>query len=139
MANNFAADFNQKPLHMSDYGNAVVEDYRCLGTGILDGEKMYFGTIPAGTRVTNVSVVNAAAGANVVLDLGYEPAESSPTASANYWFNDLAVATAGRAESSAAPITFERPVHLVGLVTGANVTGSPAFTVVVTGKAVGVR
>jgi len=137
-----AADLFSKTLHMAEYGNATKEDYGPLAlTGVLQTEKAYVGIIPAGTRVTDVRVITSATlGAATTLSLGYEPVDGSdPAADATYWFNATASTSALNATSASLPKTFDKPVKIVATVGGGNVAASPTITVVVDGKAVGVK
>lgn len=141
MADLFAADYKQKPLHSGDFGNGYKEDYTYQRAGVANTDKIYFGVIPAGTRVTEVEIAFDDCGTSCNLDIGFEPdTPDGPAANLTYWATDIDVATAaGRFRSNAHPITFERDVRLVGTVGGAGFTGSPRVSVVVGGKVVGVR
>ncbi|HCP78944.1 MAG: hypothetical protein CML16_03055 [Pusillimonas sp.] len=138
MATHHASDFNQKPLHMSAYGNAWAEDYEITAT-VLDTEKAYFGVIPAGVRVYEVRLKHHAAGTDTTCKVGFEPMDGdSPTADDDYWFVDTTdVAAAGVKESTSAPITFQRPVKLVLTAGGANFAAG-TMSIIVNGKVVGV-
>jgi len=138
MANIHAPDYNNKPLHMSAYGNAWADDYGITAAPKI-GDKVYFGILPAGLRVHSVVLQHHAAGADATAKLGFEPMEDdTPAANDAYWLpNTTATATAGVKTSTAAPITFQRPVKIVLTAAGKDYA-SGAMTVIVNGKAVGV-
>lgn len=142
MANVRAADLQTKVLHMAEYGNAISEDYGPVAaTGVLTGEKVYLGVIPAGSRINDVRVVTSGSlGAGTTLSLGYEPfSGSSPAANGTYWMNAVASTAALNSQSAALPVTFDLPVYLVATVGGGNVTGSPTITAILGGKALGAK
>lgn len=138
MANKHASDFNLKALHMSAYGNAWADDYSITAT-LAQGDKAYIGVLPAGLTVYSVRLQHHAAGADTTIKLGFEPMEGDdPTADDDYWLPAAtAVATAGEKASTAAPITFQKPVKLVATAGGANFAAG-TLRVIVTGKCVGV-
>lgn len=112
MADKYAPDYGQKLLHVQSFGNAFNLDYAIPGAAAVD-DKLYFGLIPAGLRVTQVRGTTG-------ITLGYEPADGDTPVAGT--FADLA------------PITFNRDVKLVGTVTAA-VTGGAV--VIVTGQVLG--
>jgi len=116
----YAADYGQKPAHMSAYGNAWADDYQFTGAAQQD-DKIYLGIIPAGVRVTGVRLIHHDAGSGVSVDLGIEPVEQgTPPASANAFVTNTMIATQGFIDSFTLPITFNQPVKLVLTVKGAN-------------------
>lgn len=106
-----ADDYTSKVLHVGGYGNGWSEDYS-VSKAIANGDKVYFGKIPAGIRV---HTVKAPAG----LTMSYEPVNDVPAADN---FKELT------------PVTFNRDVKLVGTATAALANGA---TIVVTGQVVG--
>jgi len=139
MADIYAPDYNQKPLHMAEMGNAWAENYS-IAKAAAQNDKLYLGIIPAGVQVDLARLIFEDAGTGVTLDLGYEPVDSSPSAVGDYWIDGQDVATAaGSAFSSALPITFEKPVKLVATVLGAALTNTPRFDVILKGKVVGIK
>jgi hypothetical protein len=140
MADVYSDTYQAGNLFASDKGNAWTEDLAFAKSGVVNTDKLYFGVIPAGVRVTGVKLVNAAAGASTTLSLGFEPVDgTTPTANLTAFFTTQAISSAGAPVSTVAPITFEKPVKLVGTVGGANFTGSPALVVVLTGEMVGAK
>lgn len=138
MASHHASDFNQKPLHMSAYGNAWAEDYSITAT-VLDTEKAYFGIIPAGVRVYEVRLKHHAAGATKTCKVGFEPVDGdSPTSDDDYWFaSGTDVAAKGVQYSESDPVTFQRPVKVVLTAEVADFAAG-TISLVVNGKVVGV-
>jgi len=136
MANIYAPDYNQKPLHMSEYGNAWAEDYSITAQPTKN-DVMLLGIIPAGVRVQTVILKNGAAGSSATVSLGFLPFEGdTPTADDDYWITSGDVENAGSIQSVAPAITFDRPVKLVMTATGAN-WAAKSHEVVVTGMVVG--
>lgn len=140
MADHKAPGFGKTPRHMDAHGNALVEVYSITADAEAT-DKLYFGIIPAGTRVTGVRTVNEATASTVTLDLGYEPVDPDlgPTADNNYFLAAADIAAAGADESAAFPILFEHPVYLVGTVNTAAFGAAKRVDVVVEGQAVGVK
>ena len=141
MADVYNSDYNTKPRHMGEFGNANIEDYpwqNPAATQIAD--KLYFGKIPAGTKVMDVELYVAAGLASGTLSLGFEPADgATPAANTTYWLNAQTLAAAGRFETIGAPLMFEKEVKLVGTLGGAILPANAILNVVVYGKNVGVK
>lgn len=136
----YSDTYNAGNLFAAEKGNAWTDDKSFQRSGVLNADKLYFGFIPAGVRISSVRLINAAAGASTTLSLGYEPVDgSTPGAALTAWFNAQAISSAGAPFSTAVPITFDKPVKLVGTVGGANFTGSPLLTVVLNGEMVGAK
>lgn len=140
MANIFAANAINAIRHACEYGNTVTHEYTYTGAGP-QNDKIYFGQIPAGTRVTNVRLIADDCGTSVTLDLGYSPVDgSSPTEDLTAWFSNRDVATAAvDAVSGTRPVTLDRDVWLVGTIEGAAFTGTPTITVIVQGVSLGIK
>jgi len=140
MANIFAPDAITKLLHTGDHGNVVQYVYE-VEKAANAADVIFMGKIPAGIRVTNVRGIFADIGTGNTLDVGYAPADGAvPVAAANYWWNDLDVASAAvDAVSAALPIRFERDVWLQILVNAQNFTGTPKLVLIVTGINEGVK
>lgn len=137
MANFYADDFNQKPLHLAEYGNAWAEDYSASAEPKVS-DKVYLGIIPAGVRVYDVSLSCGANQTSSTADLGFEPVEDSPSADGDYWISAADVENAYHGRSEADPITFDKPVRLVLKAAGADHSAN-TYKVVVYGKVVGIR
>jgi hypothetical protein len=140
MADVYSDTYQAGNMFAAEKGNAWTEDLAFAKSGVVNTDKLYFGIVPAGVRVTGVKLVAAAAGASTTLSIGYEPVDgTTPVAALTAFFNAQAISAAGAFNSAAAPITFEKPVKLVGTVGGANFTGAPALAVVMTGEMVGAK
>lgn len=138
MANQFATDYNKKPLSGGHAPMGYNESYTVLANGLGVADKVYFGIIPAGVEINDVALIHGA-DADATLSLGYEPANPGEIAAANtYWLNAQALATAGRKSSQAFPVTFKFDVVLVGTVGGGAITNGTQLTVVTDGKGIGV-
>lgn len=139
MGTHYASDYNQKLLHMAEYGNAWAEDYSITAT-VLKSEKAYLGIIPAGVRIYGLRLKHHAAGAGAKCKVGFEPMDGdTPTANDAYWLADTTdVAAAGVNNSEAEPITFNYPVKIVLTATAAADFAAGTLGVIVNGKVVGV-
>lgn len=139
MADHKAPDLYTAPRHMDAHGNALIEPYTITANAAA-ADKLYFGIIPAGTKVSRVRAINEATAATVTLDLGFEPVNDlGPAADLDYWLDAADIAAAGADESSAFPILFEHPVYLVGTVNTAGFGAAKRIDVEVIGQAVGVK
>lgn len=138
MPNQYATDFNKKPLSSNLVPQGYNESYTVVANGLASGDKVFFGIIPAGVEINDVALIHGA-DSDATLSLGYEPANPNEvTAVGNYWFNAQALSTAGRKSSQAFPIRFSFDVVLVGTVGGGAITNGVQLTVVTDGKGVGV-
>ncbi len=118
MATIFANDFNKKNTAGGQRPAGWVETYPVVpAVAVAATEKIYFGIIPAGVEITDVSLIHDA-DIDATLSLGFEPVDALPVAVATQWFSAQALSIAGRKESASQPISFEYPVKLVGLVAG---------------------
>ena len=139
MADVYSDTYGAGNLFAAEKGNAWTEDLS-IAKAASNTDKLYFGFIPAGVRVTGVKLVAAASGASTTLSLGYEPADgTTPSAALTAWLSAQAISTAVAFNSIAQPITFDKPVKVVGTVGGANLSGAPLLTVVFTGEMVGAK
>lgn len=138
MPNQFAADYNKKPLSSPAVPQGYNESYSVIASGLGVGDKVYFGIIPAGFEINDVALIHGA-DADATLSLGYEPLNAGEIVAApTYWFSTQALATAGRKSAQAFPIRFNFDVALVGTVGGGAITNGVQLTVVTDGKGVGV-
>ena len=139
MADHKAPDLYTAPRHMDAHGNALNEPYTLTADAVAT-DKLYFGIIPAGAKVTSVRTINEATAATVTLDLGFEPVNDlGPTADNDYWLDAADIAAAGTDQSAAFPILFEHPVYLVGTVNTAAFGAAKRIDVIVEGQAVGTK
>lgn len=137
MADIFADDYNKKPLASGQLTKGYNESYP-LAKAAAAADKLYFGIIPAGVEINAVSLVHDA-DADGLLSLGFEPTDGDPSAVLTQWFSAQSLATAGRKESASQPIIFQKPVKLVGTLTGGGIVLGTKLTVIVNGKGVGIQ
>lgn len=146
MANQFAADYNKRVSGHEDSPALAYFQYTAL-TGALPGigDKVYFGVLPGGIDITNVSLICDACTALATLSLGYEiydpnlvNAALTPAAANNAaWFNAQAISTAGRFEYNSHPLAVKRDIIIVGTLAGAALTANNKLSVVIGGLFVG--
>jgi hypothetical protein len=142
MADIFAPGYTSPNSFAAEKGNAFIMSMEMLAATGNSADKIYMGILPAGVRVDLVRGNFGDTGTGNTLDVGYEPAEGTlPTASLNYWWNDLDTATAAvpAAFSSSAPIMFDRPVKVVILINSANLAGTPNLRLTFIGEMVGAK
>lgn len=137
MADIYADDFGKKAIPSGQRPNAYNDSYP-LAKAAAASDKLYFGIIPAGTEINECSLVHDA-DADATLSLGFEPADGAlPAANLTAWFTAQALAAAGRKESVAQPIVFQKDVKLVGSLAGGGILVGTKLTVILNGKSIGV-
>lgn len=138
MSNQYASDYNKKPLSSGNKPQGYNESYTVIANGLGVGDKVYFGVIPGGLEINDVALIHGA-DADATLSLGYEPVNPGDIpAAGTYWFNAQALATAGRKSAQSFPIRFNFDVVLVGTVGGGAITNGTQLTVVTDGKGIGI-
>lgn len=142
MATREADGLKQQPYH-GEAGNCSVWYGEYAKAGVLNGDVIRLGVIPAGSFVTDMDLVFDDTGTGVTGKLGYQPVNSTdgPTAVDDYWLaagQDLAAA-AGRLRSASHAIRFEYDVYVILTVGGANFTGSPKVAAVAKGEYQGTK
>ncbi len=81
------------------------------------------GVLPAGAEVVEVVIIHDNLGAGTSIKLGYQYVDPENGSPSDTYFGTHTTTAAGRKESTAKPIRFEDPIHLVAKVTGAPATG----------------
>lgn len=155
MSNINSAPYESAPKVSGPYNNGFVDVLGPAQASVgnpASGEKIYIGKLQAGTYVTDFDYVFDDFGTGVAHAVGFETVDvvASGTviavaadgtkitaASATYWFaaQDVAAA-AGRVVSSARPVKFLVPVHVVATQAGA-VTGTPKCLAIIKGASEG--
>lgn len=87
------------------------------------GDKVRLNKLFAGTKVYGAKLINAALGAGVLVDLGFEYANGEAGGVANAFLNDVDGSAAGSHESAAAPMTLAYDAYVVATIAGAAATG----------------
>lgn len=109
-----------------EYGNLAAAVYTKTLAAAAIGTTILFGDIPGSAEVTRVTLINAALGAGVTLDLGVRYKNAADGADAlTVFFAAKAAATAGRADSAAGVVKIGNGegAELVGTVGGGAATG----------------
>lgn len=112
----------QDAVYSGDCPLAVAHGTATLAAAQV-GDKVRLNKVYAGTKVYGAKLVNAALGANVVVDLGFEYANGEAGGVANAFLNDADGSAAGSHESAAAPITLAYDAYIVATIAGAAATG----------------
>lgn len=77
----------------------------------------------AGTKITNVKLVNAALGASTTVSVGYENADGTAGGAANSFINAQSTAAAAATNSAAAPLILAKDAIITATVGGATASG----------------
>lgn len=114
------------------YGNTATYHYRYTLVALAIGDDVELGPLPAGIKVKDVRLINAALGASTTISLGHRnPSGSSPAS--------LLAATATSAAASTrmalAPVSLTEDSRLIATVGGAAASGT--IDVVVDAELVG--
>jgi len=132
----------QQVPHAGEYGNLSVWSKSFTKAGVLNADVLRIQRLPAGARVDEAKLVFDDCGTSVTAKLGYAPVDPSlgPSAVDDFWGTGIDVAAAaGVFRSAAHPITFDFDVYVTVTVGGANFTGSPKLTSVMSGEATGTK
>lgn len=122
------------------YGNAFKKSFTAEKVAQI-ADVLYLGRIPAGTRVTDVTLIIATGPASATCKIGYTPVSpnTSPAAVDDYWFAaGTGLTTNAATPSKSQPITFAYDVDIIATIAGA-ATNASKITVVVGGEILGVK
>ncbi len=112
----------QDTVYSGDCPLAVAHGSATLAAAQV-GDKVRLNKLFAGTKVYGAKLINAALGAGVLVDLGFEYANGEAGGVANAFLNDVDGSAAGRNESAAAPLTLAYDAYVVATIAGAAATG----------------
>ena len=112
----------QDAVYSGDCPLAVAHGTATLAAAQV-GDKVRLNKVYAGTKVYGAKLVNAALGANVVVDLGFEYANGEAGGVANAFLNDADGSAAGSHESAAAPVVLAYDAYIIATIAGAAATG----------------
>ena len=112
----------QATVYSGDCPLAVAHGAATLAAAQV-GDKVRLNKVYAGTKVYGAKLINAALGANVVVDLGFEYANGEAGGVANAFLNDADGSAAASHESVAAPVTLAYDAYIVATIAGAAATG----------------
>lgn len=87
------------------------------------GDKVRMNLVYAGTKVYDAKIISGALGSGAKIKLGFEYADGSTGGDPAAFINDADCATAGKDESSAAPVMIEKDAYIIATVVGAAATG----------------
>lgn len=77
----------------------------------------------AGTKFHDMKMINAALGASVTIDLGFEYVNGESGGNAAYWLSNQACTNAAMNQSAAAPVTMAYDAYVIATVEAAAATG----------------
>ncbi len=87
------------------------------------GDKVRLNKLYAGTKIYGAKLINAALGAGVTVDLGFEYVNGEAGGNAAGFLNDADGATAGSKESATAPVVLAYDAYVIATIAGAAATG----------------
>ena|SRR6266511_2338657 len=124
MANITALTCNNTPPTPSDGGPTVHFGQITLAAAQI-ADVVRLCVIPAGAKVYDVALINAALGASVTGSVGYAPVDGvNPAASAAAFIAaGTALTAAAKTRSTNAPVKFDYDVYLTLTIAGAAATG----------------
>ena len=96
----------------------VSRDYTAAAAAIAD--VIYLALIPAGSRVDDLRLVNAALGASSTVKVGYENEEETDD---DYWLAATSTSTAASTRTAAFSKTFDKDTYVIATVGGGAITG----------------
>lgn len=141
MATYSSIDLISKPLHGSAYGNAVNFDGSITTTvAPVTGDIYRIAKVPAGTRVTDVTVTNTDLGTTAPGTLQFQPVDGS--AATNFGAVDtLALGTASANGTLIAPgaVTLTKDSYLQILFGTVSAGAAGTVSAVIGGQLVGVK
>jgi hypothetical protein len=113
----------------SGEGNQSVHFGKITFAAAAIADKARLAVLPAGSRVFNIKAVNAALGASTTISLGWENVDGSAGGSASAFLAATATSAAGVANSTAAPVDFDKDAYLTATVGGGVATGQFDVTI----------
>ena len=87
-------------------------------------DKVRLNKVFAGTKIHDMKMINAALGASVTVDLGFEYVNGEAGGNAAYWLSNQACTNAAMNQSAAAPVTLLYDAYIIATVEGAAATGA---------------
>jgi hypothetical protein len=96
----------------------IARAYTAAAAAIAD--VIYMAFIPAGSRVDDLRLVNAALGASTTVKVGYINADGDDD---DYWLGATATNTAGSSRTAAFSKHFDKDTYVIATVGGAAATG----------------
>lgn len=86
-------------------------------------DKVRLNKVYAGTKIYDMKMINAALGASVTVDLGFEYVNGEAGGDADYWLSNQACTNAGMNQSAVAPVTMQYDAYIIATIEGAAATG----------------
>lgn len=112
----------QNTMYSGDCPLAVAHGQLTLAAAQIN-DKVRLVKVFAGTKFHDMKMINAALGAGVTVDLGFEYANGEAGGLATQWLTAQACATAGMNQSVAAPVTMAYDAYIIATVKGGAATG----------------
>lgn len=113
----------RKQMYGGTHGNVAKEVFRAQMSADPAATEFTAGVIPAGTEVTDLSVITDNLGAGTNVDVGYRYIDNDNGTDDPDYFGNFTTTSANRFESKAKPMRFESDVNLVFTLKGGAGTG----------------
>ena len=101
---------------------APVHGYHTLASAQVN-DKVRLAKVFAGTKVYDMKLINAALGASVTIDLGFEYVNGEAGGNATQWLTAQPCTNAGMNQSASVPVTLNYDAYIIATVKGAAASG----------------
>ena len=115
-------------LYNGTHGNTAQAVLKAVLAAEAADTEINMGVLPAGAQVTAMRVDHDNLGAGTSVKIGYQYVDPDMGAVSEAYFGTHATTAVGSKQSTAKPIRFEGPVHIIAKVTGAPATGEVFVT-----------
>lgn len=112
----------QDTVYSGDCPLANAHGYVTLAAAAI-GDKVRLNKVYAGTKVYDVSMINAALGAGVTVSVGFEYVDGQAGGSATAFLPATAASAAARTESAVKPVTLAYDAYIIATIAGGAATG----------------
>lgn len=110
-------------LYNGTHGNTSQAVLKAVLAADVANTEINMGVLPAGAQITAARIDHDNLGAGTSVKLGYQYVDPDMGVASEDYFGTHSTTAAGSKQSTAKPIRFESPVHLVAKITGGTATG----------------
>lgn len=110
-------------LYCGTHGNLSSATLKDVLSATPANTEINMGVIPAGTEVIGLKVVHDNLGSGTSVELGYSYVDPDDGLESLDYFGSFTTTQANAQESTAKPMRFESPAHLIAKVKGGAATG----------------
>lgn len=112
----------QEIAYSGDCPLAAVHGSNLLAAAQIN-DKVRLNRVYAGTKVMEAKLINAALGAGVTVDLGFEYVNGEAGGNATQWLAAQACNNAGCNRTASAPVTLQYDAYIIATIKGGAATG----------------